>query len=516
MIRSLARQRGGALAIAVTAMIPVLGLLVISMQQTVVETRSEEVRAEAERAENNALSALELAKAEISDATYAEAGYVNSNEVLQRAIEREDAAHLSTDADGVMALAWDRLSGARTWIDASAPGVTGDDVIAYRLLATYQIGVDDPVRVWVVPVNGLWFMLEAEARIGRAQRTARIFVRERDPFTRFSLFVDEINQPVSVSMTGDVHSNYKLRYFYGDLEFDGKMTSTNDFAFTLGAAWGNLDFNGGYDEGADAITLPDVDEVRERIKPPVGAIAYGASGDYAYIGSTLYDRARITLDGDTAKIQARLKLLGTWSTLDTVSISTVDRIYSEVGLEVSGDLVGRLSIATESTDGITITGSIRYVDGDGDAAYLDPEDVASYAPNPEYDGGSALGLIAPAGDIVYGESVPSNLEVHAALFTGGNILPFGVEVSVGSDGLASVQNYDGDFLRDNIFTLGSSISSRYKIRGIVSGSGDRKSGFADGAYSSTPRSSATRRPTSSTSRRPLFRGKHLVGGRTDD
>jgi hypothetical protein len=81
--------------------------------------------------------------------------------------------------------------------------------------------------------------------------------------------------------------------------------------------------------------------------------------------------------------------------------------------ELSGEVNGRVTVVGNET--VRITGSLTYVDSEGDAAMLNGGDYTRpYVRNEEYDGNSVLGVIARE-DILLTDSMPSAAEVDATL-----------------------------------------------------------------------------------------------------
>jgi hypothetical protein len=104
--------------------------------------------------------------------------------------------------------------------------------------------------------------------------------------------------------------------------------------------------------------------------------------------------------------------------------------------KLDGDLNGRLTIV--GNDAVRITGTIRYVDGEGDTAMLNGDDWKEpYVRNDEYDGHSVLGVIA-RDDVLYTASMPEESEVNATLLSAAG--------RVGIDGFQIDEN--GDPVKD--------------------------------------------------------------------
>jgi len=94
--------------------------------------------------------------------------------------------------------------------------------------------------------------------------------------------------------------------------------------------------------------------------------------------------------------------------------------------KLSGDLQGRLTIV--GNEKVRVTGSLRYVDGEGDTAMLNGDDYTRpYQRNADYDGRSVLGVIA-RDDIVFTRDMPAQAEINGTLLS--------AQGRVGIDGFA--------------------------------------------------------------------------------
>ena len=73
--------------------------------------------------------------------------------------------------------------------------------------------------------------------------------------------------------------------------------------------------------------------------------------------------------------------------------------------------------ATLARDLHYITGSLVYVDGDGDSAYRNGGDHSlPYEPNDDYEGSSVLGVIAN-NEILYTDSIPNDFELNGSFLS---------------------------------------------------------------------------------------------------
>ena len=75
---------------------------------------------------------------------------------------------------------------------------------------------------------------------------------------------------------------------------------------------------------------------------------------------------------------------------------------------------GRVTVGFGSTTGVKITNSIRYVDGSGQPAMLNPTTPSNYIHNPAYAGNSSVGVISQ-GPVLYASTIPSTTSATMSL-----------------------------------------------------------------------------------------------------
>jgi len=496
-------ERGSMLAVVSVALLPVIGLISIFFSRSVNEMHAHMARRHADMAVQRSLAAMEIARNIITNSNYDDPAYANKNARIWEALSRNDVDHLRPSPDGNLFMFFNRDTGRREYRTYGEVLAPGGNYSAYRLLTEVDL-VDDltgeaddaseKVRVYVVQLTDLWHMLEAEATVRGVTRTSRVVVRERDPFTRFSVLIGSHYQGISGTPKGDIHTNEKLQIFFPDGHFDDFVSAYQGFEWFIGADWSNTDFAGGYDETTAApIVLPDLNEVQARMRPPVADLSSWERGsDYLYVG-TDYENIQITFNDEDVVVTAEhVTNPGVPVPIYNGSLRDMSRIYVTGAItSIEGDLNGRLSVATESSQGVNITGSLRYVDGDGDPAMLNPNDPNNYGPNPDYDGNSALGIIAPEGPVLYDHGIPDTFEMHAAVYAGD---------SVGLPGLGFtgpdapypynhpsfgpgqyVYTYDPSFQKQNLNMLGLTIADHRWVGSVVDGNGNVLSGFQDGS-----------------------------------
>jgi hypothetical protein len=150
---------------------------------------------------------------------------------------------------------------------------------------------------------------------------------------------------------------------------------------------------------------------------------------------------------------------------------------------LQGSVGSRLTVAVEGA--VRITGNIVYADENGQKAYQNGDKPwLPYEPNPDFEGVSALGVMARR-DIILGREVPDNFELNASLasFTG----RVGIEgVVLDAEGEITSENqiYDeyGDLLvgttfrKNSIRRLGGVTTAQRPVDTVIRG-GSISSGF---------------------------------------
>ncbi|MAG54945.1 MAG: hypothetical protein CMJ83_01510 [Planctomycetes bacterium] len=466
------RESGNILAAVYLSIVPIIGVIAAFHLRTGVEMKIHQARKFEIRASQRAIAALEVARNQVLNSSYTS----SNNDVLQAALTQvENSSLMSGDpyfGDGYVA--FDVNTGRKVEIQTGT-GLAAN-LRAYRHLVTIDLEDDltgetddatDKVSVYVVNLAGMWHMMEARATVGDVSRTARMLVRERDPFTRFSIFIDNHYQGIAGSPRGDIHTNQTLQLFFPDGNYDDFVSAKDGFEWLIGASLGNTSFNSGYAAPTAEIAMPSLNDIQGI--QPFAAAPY-------YVDDT-YDNVEIEFQGDQVVIKARKIATGLVETVHDGDLPPGGVIYAENSvIELGGDVNGRVTVASEGD--VTITDSVRYVDGEGDPAMLNPNDPVNYMENPAYDGASAVGIIAN-GPVLYDHGIPSTFELHAAVFSSSG--------NVGLPGLTFTANgayatgYDPSFQKQNLNILGATISDKRFVGTVVDWYGNILSGFQDGA-----------------------------------
>lgn len=144
---------------------------------------------------------------------------------------------------------------------------------------------------------------------------------------------------------------------------------------------------------------------------------------------------------------------------------------------IAGDVSGKVTLVTGSS--ARITGNLRYVDGNGDCAYLNGTNptAGEYAPNPLFDRNHALGIIA-LGDINYARTVPTNLEINANLISAtGTVAMEGIVLA--ADGTPSRSGSAA--VKNSLRRFGSIMCLQRPVATLLSNTGTVSHGFKAGS-----------------------------------
>ena len=334
--------------------------------------------------------------------------------------------------------------------------------------------------------NG-WYEMRATATVGSATKIIRQLVRGRDTFSRFGIFTG--NNPVGLGdlTVGDVHTNRWLEIYFPNATFNGNVSAVQGFRWYLGAAPGNTHFMGLVSPSASVITMPTIQNMQSY-----------ASGVY-YQSST--NNVQITLLGN------RVQITVTGGSSGNYALPADGVIYVKGNVtQLSGTLNGRLTIVSEQA--INITGTVMYIDGNSNSAYLNGDrSNQPFVPNPQYTGNSSLGLAAN-GHINITSSVPNYVEIDAVMYSKtGHIGMAGYTMN--ADGTA-LTSYDSSFHKSGVRYLGSMTSYLRPVDQIVNGSGTVISGFTTSLFTYDSASFLEPPPYFLTFARPQYSGWEVL------
>ncbi len=144
---------------------------------------------------------------------------------------------------------------------------------------------------------------------------------------------------------------------------------------------------------------------------------------------------------------------------------------------LEGTLDGRLTLA--SNGDVSITGSVVYIDEEGDTSYTNGDDPdLPYQPNPDYTGSSVVGVMAE-GDILYENSVPSNFELNASLVAKtGRVGITGILLD--SEGEVELDPNIDSYLKNSFRRLGGIISNLRPVSTFIDADYRPAAGFLRG------------------------------------
>ncbi|MHC4549349.1 MAG: hypothetical protein ACYTEZ_11295 [Planctomycetota bacterium] len=154
-----------------------------------------------------------------------------------------------------------------------------------------------------------------------------------------------------------------------------------------------------------------------------------------YVDVPVYEDQEVMVDQDFPLYETQTY---TWTEREFFWPSLVDTTYLDLGnaantvyidgrvTRLYGDVHGRVTLI--ANEKVRLTGSLRYVDGDGDTAMLHGDNYTQpYQRNEDYNGNSVLGVIA-RDDILFTSSMPDSAEINATLMS--------AQGRVGIDGFA--------------------------------------------------------------------------------
>lgn len=156
----------------------------------------------------------------------------------------------------------------------------------------------------------------------------------------------------------------------------------------------------------------------------------------------------------------------------TETIPTRGVLYVEKLIRsVKGQVNGQMTIVSNTA--ATITGSIQYVDDEGDKRMRNGESAdmtSEYSLNPDYGGNSVLAIMS-TGDLTFSHEVPQNFEINAALVsTQGRV---GYEGLVPINDGATVENHidqslaPTDKIKESIRRLGGIVSRKRPVSSFI-------------------------------------------------
>ncbi len=148
-----------------------------------------------------------------------------------------------------------------------------------------------------------------------------------------------------------------------------------------------------------------------------------------------------------------------------------DRIRS-----LKGQLNGNVTLVSDQN--VKITGTIQYVDGNGETAYLNGlKPSEEYIPNPDFERDHALGVIAKDA-ILYSKGSPNTMEINASLIS--------IEDRVGFEGIkidasGKAKRNGGKKIKTSLRRSGSIMCAFRPMATLLNSKGQVETGFKEGA-----------------------------------
>ncbi len=313
-------------------------------------------------------------------------------------------------------------------------------------------------------LGNYWYTLEAHASYPSAniEYVLAEQVRERDDFSKYIFFVDQNDINIgTTTVRGQVHGNKRVKFYFGNAKLYENVSAANQgtgtcpggcscnygFAYCSGATTSNTYFYKEADPRSQVLPMPSTNEIATLHTHAIDCYKVtNSSPCWSSFGN--FNTEIEFIGGDSVKITAKHLTRGTILKTVTLPLPSNNLIFVQNKItKLQGDLKGRVTIAVQdasrcsssSSDScnaaVNITGSINYIDQDGDKAYLlydrngnvvtdtPPgtvwsEPTYTYKPNPNYNPSIPSNLaIMAVGDIKTKCSAPYNLTMHGVFFS---------------------------------------------------------------------------------------------------
>lgn len=321
------------------------------------------------------------------------------------------------------------------WLMANSETVANGGFLAYGGLVVGSSTVD--VRVFDIgAASNQFYRIESTAAYAGRTVTLAWEIRARDTFAKYLFFVDVDNLNVgTTTLRGSVYVGKTLNNYYGGAKYHKSVESRMGVTYNSGASPANTYYYDTTNFNAPQINIPSTNEIAT-LHTYAEAPQFDVQNSSSYYSGGGSMNTYVTLTGDQVSIVAKRTGTGVVVNTYTGALPANGLIFSQGDVYIQGDISGRLTAA--SMGKVNITGKIRYVDGDGDLAYVLTKDgdvvpnnddgtqnawtsangydyVANIDFNPDPTAPPVLGLMA-AGDIEVVNGAPYNMEQHAATF----------------------------------------------------------------------------------------------------
>lgn len=318
------------------------------------------------------------------------------------------------------------------------------------LLGKIDFGGLKAQAAYVAPEN-----LVAEVRL--AKTTLQVKLYEKD-----SVQVVAVQKTRSVQIGAELKIVTKTNYRYEWQWVNTKKTKKTWIDTTGTVAGGGTDVGGGGGTTGYWLTETYWEDVWTKVKIADGT--YDVLELVPVMGTeTYWENQNQTVAG---------------ALVSTTSYPATGIFYFPDAVRVlQGDLNGKVTVVTEST--AKITNHLRYIDAQNDYAYLNGTAPASgdYAANPAFARNHALGVIAK-GDIVYGRSAPTSLEINGNFVsTTGTIAMEGIVL----DGVGAPTRSGSASVKTSLRRFGSVMCNKRPVATLLDTNGAVTHGFKAGA-----------------------------------
>ncbi|MBI2933160.1 MAG: pilus assembly PilX N-terminal domain-containing protein [Planctomycetes bacterium] len=364
-----------------------------------------------------------------------------SNAYARRAESQKYSMTASYAAEAGLEAVWHQIRNSdydgvnNVWLDSnSLPPPDGFPAI-----------VDMPVKnafvtVMVYKLDNQLYRAESTARLNDQHVTVAQEFRGNHSLASYMFFNQKDLKFGTTTVRGKVHTNGRLQLYYGGAVFYGDVThaKANKPDYLKGARVSNTTFYAKHEQ---------VDPVDLSIGDITGL---GTFAEPSY----LIDKRDVKTYVTAMRDMVRIKVVRDGITISDRPLPAPQEglIFAQGNVYVSGETSVRYTIA--SLGNVYITGNIRYVDQDGDPAYLlkrhgqdvpgnrtnpgvawTPENGFNYVSNPDFNPNDndvpALGIMAKNA-IEITKDAPYNLELHAALLSATGKITFNLQEEKGN------------------------------------------------------------------------------------
>ncbi len=336
---------------------------------------------------------------------------------------RYDAASSNYDSTGNL------------WLMANSDTVANGGFLVYDDLVVGSATTD--VRVFDIGAQpNQYYRVESTATYSDRTVTLAWEIRARDTFAKYLFFVDVDNLNVgTTTMRGAVYVGKRLNNYYGGAKYYKSVESRMGVTYNAGATSANTFYYDTTNFSAPQVNIPSTSEIAT-LHTYAEAPQFDVQNSSSYYSGGGSMNTYVTLTGSQVSIVAKKTSNGQVVNSYTGALPQNGLLFSQGDVYIQGDISGRLTVA--SMGKVNITGKIRYIDSDGDFAYVLTKDGSvvpnnddgttnawtsangyDYVANSDFDpdpiAPPTLGLMA-AGDIEVANGAPYNMEQHAATF----------------------------------------------------------------------------------------------------